>query len=105
MIQDKAGAWTGDCCGYRENCHYKRTISNPKCIYRRAARCMKQILMTQKERNSEGPARLSTTDRTARKLAIFLSGTLGDIGRLEGSPTYSLYSPDTAGKLHDTSFY
>jgi hypothetical protein len=46
-----------------------------------------------------GPACLSTTDRTGRKLALFLSRTPGDIARLEGSPAYSLYSLDTDEKL------
>lgn len=60
---------------------------------------MKQILMNWKERNSEGLA----TAGTGRQSAKFLSRTLGDIGRLEGSPPYSLYFLDTDRKLQDPS--
>lgn len=80
-----------------------QSTCKPKCMYRRAAKCMKQILMNLKEGNSVGPACLSTTDKTGRKLALFLSRTPGDIARLEGSPAYSLYSLDTDGKLQDPS--
>lgn len=45
----------------------------------------------------------TATAGTGRQSAKFLSRTLGDIGRLEGSPPYSLYFLDTDRKLLDPS--